>query len=172
MQFTLYSTIFSPPPKCLELLDIEEKSEAQSQSKILNLFWTAYLNCGLALVDMDCWRWMYAHPEFSVEELKTAVIQIARDTWNHYFAPILGEKDSFILAGYSPMFINPLYMPEYAIAIFIQTQLTHYLKDKVLGEEMPRMCGIGKLTPDAWMMNAVGSPISSHVLLTLTKSVL
>jgi hypothetical protein len=102
----------------------------------------------------------------------TAVIQIARSIWNQYYASIFGEKDSVILAGYSPMFINPLYMPEYAMAIFIQTQLTHHLKDKVLGQEMPRMCGVGKLTPDAWMMNAVGSPISSKVLLTLTESVL
>lgn len=158
--------------KCLELLDIEGKSDEHDRTKILNLFWTAYLNCGLALVDMECWRWMYAHPGFSVNELKAAVIKIARDTWNQYYAPIFSEKDSVILAGYSPMFINPLYMPEYAMAIFIQTQLTHYLKDKVLGQEMPRMCGIGKLTPDAWMMNAVGSPISSHVLLILTESVL
>ncbi len=158
--------------KSLELLGIEEKGEGRHQSKILNLFWTAYLNSGIALVDMDCWQWMYTHPGFTEDELKSAVIDISRTIWNRYFSPILGETDSVLLAGYSPMLINPLYMPEYALAIFIQTQINHYLEDKVLGVEMPRMCKTGKVTPDAWMMAAVGQPVSSQVLLQLAESVL
>lgn len=155
--------------KCLELLGINQADATNSSCRTLNLFWAAFLNCGIALVDMECWRWMYEHPKASIDQLKEAVINIARTIWNKYYASILGEKDSLILAGYSPMFINPLYMPDYALAIFIQTQLEVYLKDKILGNEMPRICGVGKVSPNTWMKHAVGEPISSHVLLNITE---
>ena len=158
--------------KCLELLGIEENGKDKRKGKILNLFWAAFLNSGLALVELDCWQWMYDHPGFTEAELKSSVIQISRTIWNQYFCPILGERDSVILAGYSPMLINPLYMPEYALAIFIQTQIDHYFEDKILGSEMPRMCRAGRVTPDEWMMAAVGEPISSQVLLMLAESIL
>jgi hypothetical protein len=158
--------------KSLDLLGVEEEGEEKRQGKILNLFWTAFLSSGIALVELDCWQWMYNHPGFTEAELKSAVIHISRTIWNRYFSPILGETDSVILAGYSPMLINPIYMPEYALAIFIQTQIDHYLEGKTLGVEMPRMCKMGRVTPDEWMMAAVGQPISSQMLLRLTESVL
>jgi hypothetical protein len=158
--------------KSLKLLGVEEAGEEKRKGKILNLFWTAFLNSGLALVELDCWQWMYNHSECTEAELKSAVIHISRTIWNQYFSPFLGEMDSVILAGYSPMLINPLYMPEYALAIFIQTHIDHYLEGKVLGVEMPKMCRVGKVTPDEWMMAAVGQPVSSQVLLTLAESVL
>jgi hypothetical protein len=158
--------------KSLALLGVEKNSKDKRKDKILNLFWTAFLNSGLALVDLDCWRWMYDHPGFTEAELKSAVIQISRTIWNQYFSSILEERDSVLLGGYSPMLINPLYMPEYALAIFIQTQIDHYLEDKILGVEMPRMCRVGRVIPDEWMMAAVGEPISSQVLLMLTESVI
>jgi len=147
--------------KSLEILGINEKND----SKKLNLFWSGFLNCGIALVDMDCWHWMYEHPGFTENELKAAVINISKSIWNRYFSPIIGEKDSTILAGYNVMIANPLYLPEYALAIFIQSQIEDYLSDKVLGIEMPRMCKTGKINPNAWMMAAVGQSISYEPLL-------
>ena len=156
--------------KSLQILGIEEDNTTVQQNKSLNLFWSAFLNCGIALVDMDCWHWMYKHPGFTEASLKSAVIEISRNIWNCYYKPILGEKDSVILAGYSVMLTNPLYLPEYAMAIFIQAQIEHHLKDKILGKEMPRMCQIGRITPDEWMICAMGEPISTTKMLKLTEA--
>ena len=37
---------------------------------------------GVALVDMGVWRWMYAHPDAILAELREATLGIARDVWN------------------------------------------------------------------------------------------
>ena len=51
-----------------------------------------------ALVDMGVWHFMYDHPEATPAELKAATLAIARDVWNRYYAPVLGEKDVTLLA--------------------------------------------------------------------------
>jgi hypothetical protein len=158
--------------RSLEILEVDEVGEKRRTSKILNLFWSSFLHCGIALVDIDCWHWMYDHPGFTEDELRVAVIKISRNIWNQYFSPIIGEKDSSILAGFNVMIANPLYLPEYALAIFIQTQIEDHLEGKVLGVEMPRMCKAGEVTPDAWMIAAVGQPISYAPLLKLAESIL
>ena len=156
--------------KSLQILGLEEDTSIAKQNKTLNLFWSAFLNCGIALVDMDCWQWMYKHPGFTAASLKSAVIEISRNIWNCYYKPILGEENSVILAGYSVMLTNPLYLPEYAVAIFIQAQIEHHLTNKILGQEMPRMCKIGRITPDEWMIRAIGEPISSIKLMELAEA--
>ena len=115
---------------------------------------------------------MYKHPNCTEAELRTALINISHTIWNQFFSPIIGEKDCSILGGYNVMIANPLYLPEYALAIFIQTQIEEYLHEKILGVEMPRMCKTGKVTPDAWMITAVGHPISYEPLLKLAETVL
>ena len=37
-------------------------------------------------------------------------------------------------------------------------------KNKNLATEMERMCKLGSITPDAWMVSAVGAPISTEPL--------
>jgi hypothetical protein len=156
--------------KSLQILGIEEDTSIEKQNKTLNLFWSAFLNCGIALVDMDCWQWMYKHPGFTAASLKSAVVEISRNIWNCYYKPILGEEDSVILAVYSVMLTNPLYLPEYAMAIFIQAQMEHHLTNKILGQEMPKMCKIGRIPPDEWMIRAIGEPISSAKLMELAEA--
>ena len=39
----------------------------------LDIFWGAYEIMGVALVDMNVWKWMYANPEATPEKLKNAV---------------------------------------------------------------------------------------------------
>ena len=50
-----------------------------------------------------------------------------------------------------------LYLPHYAIGNVIQFQIEDYLRDKVLGPEMERMCLAGNIMPQVWMKNAVGA---------------
>ena len=47
----------------------------------------------MALVDMAVWHWMYEHPEATPAELREATLEIAREVWNRYFAPVLGDAD-------------------------------------------------------------------------------
>ncbi len=149
----------------LEMLGIAEKDPRQKELKVLDTFWSAYEIMGVSLVDMQAWHWLYDHPQATPAELKEAVIAIAKEVWNQYFAPVFGVRDQVILAVYSHMIDYTLYLPHYALGNVIQFQLEDYLKDKVLGPEMERMCAAGNILPQLWMKNAVGAEISVKPLL-------
>ncbi len=114
---------------------------------------------------MKAWNWLYDHPEATPAELKEAVISIAKNIWNKYYADVFGVKDQPILAIYSHMIDAALYLPDYPLGHVIAFQIHQYLEGKSLGEEMERMCVAGNIIPQAWMQNAVGSKISSRMLL-------
>jgi len=149
----------------LEVLGIPEKDPRQQELKVLDTFWSAYEIMGVSLVDMQAWHWLYDHPQATPEQLKQAVIAIAKEVWNRYYAPVFGVRDQVILAVYSHMIDYTLYLPHYALGNIIQFQLEDYLKDKVLGPEMERMCAAGNILPQLWMKNAVGAEISVKPLL-------
>ncbi|MBK7115531.1 MAG: hypothetical protein IPH71_05785 [Proteobacteria bacterium] len=44
----------------------------------LDTFWGAYEIGGVALVDMQVWRWLYAHPDATPAQLREAVLGIAK----------------------------------------------------------------------------------------------
>src|SRR6202011_4745854 len=46
----------------LELLGLAQPDAKSRALKTLNDFWATYEIAGVALVDMDVWHWMYAHP--------------------------------------------------------------------------------------------------------------
>ena len=149
----------------LEVLGIPEKDPRQKELKVLDTFWGAYEIMAVSLVDMQAWHWLYDHPQATPEQLKAAVVAIAKNIWNQYFAPVFGARDQVILAVYSHMIDYTLYLPDYAVGSVIQFQLEDYLKDKVLGPEMERMCRIGNIMPQQWMKDAVGSEISVKPML-------
>lgn len=149
----------------LWLLGIENDNPDAQQLKVLDDVWGAYEISGVSLVDMRVWRWMYANPQATPIELKEAIIQIAKDVWNEYFAPVFGIKDIELLAVYSHMISSGLYLPDYPIGSVIEFQIEEYLKDKDLATEMERMCTQGSLTPDMWMQMAVGNPITTEPML-------
>ena len=107
-----------------------------------------------------------------LSQLKESVINIATDTWNKYFAPVFGVKDSPILAIYSHMVNSPLYLANYSYGHVIQFQIEEYLKGKKLAGEIDRMYKQGRLTPQQWMMGAVGSKISTEPLINALDKVL
>ena len=149
----------------LELLGQARESEHADALRVLERFWSAYEIAGVALLDMEIWRWMYKHPKASPAELRDAMIRLAQGLWNRYFAPVLGVRDSVLLAIYSHIIAFGLYTPDYPLGVLITFQAEQYFKSHELAPEMERMCRLGRLAPDVWMQQAVGSDVSSAPLL-------
>src|SRR5919206_952281 len=66
----------------LELLGLAKPSADRERMRVLNDFWQTWEIAGVALVDIAAWHWMYDHPNATPTELREAVVQIAKDTWN------------------------------------------------------------------------------------------
>lgn len=156
----------------LDILGIKNPDPNAKHLTALDNFWATYEIMGVALVDMYVWNWLYKHPEASVEELKEAVITIAKDVWNKYYAPVFGIKDQPILAIYSHMIDYPLYLPAYPLGHIIEFQIEKFVEGKNLAEELYRMLTQGRLTPQIWMKNAVGDEISVKPLIDATEEAL
>ena len=156
----------------LDVLGLNKPNPMAEHYKALDAYWSTCEIAAVGLVDMRVWHWMYDHPQATPAALKQAVIKIAKEVWNQYFAPIIGVRDSTILAVYSHMIVYGLYLPDYSLGYLIMFQIEQYLKDKNLGEEMERMCRLGRLTPDAWMRAAVGGPVSAQPLIDAARAAL
>lgn len=149
----------------LDILGVKNENPNAKYLKALDSVWQSYEIMGVALVDMKAWNWMYAHPDATPAELKQAVLTIAKDIWNKYYANVFGMKDEVILAVYSHMIDSGLYLPDYPLGHVIEYQIQQYLQGKVLGQEMERMCSAGIIIPQLWMKNAVGNEISIEPML-------
>lgn len=156
----------------LQVLGVAKEDPQARHLAALQDFWATYEIAGTALVDMRAWRWMYAHPNATPAQLQQAVLAIARDVWNSYYAPVLGEKDCTLLAVYSHMINDGMYLPDYPLGHIINFQLERYMEGRNLGTEMERMCRQGALTPNEWMKGAVGAELSTEPLLTATTEAL
>lgn len=157
----------------LELLGLS-KPDANSQAmKTLNDFWGTYEIAGVGLVDMSVWHWMYEHPNATPAELKDATVQIARDVWNKYYAPVFGKRDVVLLGIYSHMIDSFLYLPDYPIGHLIAFQIEEQMEKRGnIGAEFERMATVGSVTPDLWMKKATGAPVGPEALLAATKKAL
>lgn len=156
----------------LQLLGIENKDENAAHLKVLDQIWGTYEIAGVALLDMAVWHWMYDNPTATAAQLRDAVVKLAIEGWNQYYAPVLGQKDSPLPAIYSHMIAYGLYLPDYPLGHIIDFQIEEYMKDKNLALEMERMCRLGAITPDQWMQEAVGAPISVEPMLVAAKKAL
>jgi hypothetical protein len=149
----------------LQLLGIRDENPERDRMEVLNSAWSLMEIMGVGMVDMKAWKWMYENPAATPAQLKEAVIRIAVETWNTYFAPVMGVRDSPVLAIYSHMVNTPLYLANYSYGHIVQFQIEEYLKGKKLPEEIDRMYSQGRLTPQQWMVGATGSKISVQPLL-------
>jgi hypothetical protein len=156
----------------LKLLGMKELDPQQEYLNNLDSFWSLYEIMGVSLVDIGTWKWLYAHPEATAEELRDAVNTIATDTWNTYFAPVFGIKDQPVLAVYSHMINAPLYLPNYAYGQIIEFQIESFLKGKDFAREIERIYSLGRLTPKQWMTEAVGGNLSVQPILDAANSAL
>ncbi len=149
----------------LEVLGLNREDSQSHFLQALDALWSCYEIMGVSLVDMRVWEWLYQNPAARPEDLRRAVISIARDVWNKYYADVFGVRDQVILAVYSHMIHYPLYLSDYPLGQLIEFQIGRHLAGRSLGAEMERMCAVGRLTPDAWMKIATGSEISVKPLL-------
>jgi hypothetical protein len=155
----------------LELLGIKDENPDKEYLMALDNFWSVYEIMGVSLVDMNVWKWLYAHPDANPEQLKNAVIDIAKDIWNKYYADIFGVKDQVVLAIYSHMINDPLYLSAYPVGYIIEFQLEKQFEKekertglKIAGEEL-RIYSFGRIIPQLWMEHAVGSELSVKPIL-------
>ncbi len=156
----------------LMLLGMKDENPEKEKMKILDDTWSLMEIMGVGMVEMMNWKWLYENPEATASQFKEAVIKNALDTWNKYFAPVIGVNDSPLLAIYSHTVNDPLYLPNYSYGHVIQFQIEEYLKDKNITAEIDRIFKQGRLTPQQWMMGAVGSKISTRPLLNALDEVL
>lgn len=153
----------------LKVLDIEQKERLKDEYNTLQTYWMTCEIGAVALVEMKIWRWLYSNPNATPDELKKEVLKIARDVWNKYYAPVIGKKDVELLAIYSHMFFTPLYLSDYPLGHLISYQIEEKLKTaESLGKEIERITSYGNLTPNLWMINATGKPLSVEPLLKAT----
>ena len=166
----------------LQLLGEEAKRLSGYQAtrrqgeEVLDMIWGMYEIMGVSLVDMAMWEWLYANPKATAAQLREAVIAIAGDIWNKYYAPLLGEPDCPLLGIYSHMVGYALYLPAYPIGNIVQFQLEEHLATyktpAEFAQEYSRIYQQGKLTPDAWMRGAVGEAMSVEPILKAVRKAL
>jgi hypothetical protein len=156
----------------LMLLDIKEDQGNKESLQTLDRAWSLMEIMGVGMVEMKVWKWLYENPEATPGQLKTQFIASALDVWNKYFGPVMGVRDSPILAIYSHMIEVPLYLPNYAYGQIIESQIEEYLKGKDFAGETDRMFMQGKLTPQQWMAGAVGKKISPQPVINALNSAL
>ena len=147
--------------------------QIMSRDATLDIIWSMYEIMGVSLVDMAMWQWLYDNPKANAAQLREAVIAIAGDIWNKYYAPLLGEQDCPLLGIYSHMVGYALYLPGYPIGQLVQFQLEEHLAQcetpAEFAQEYTRIYHQGKLTPDAWMRGAVGEAMSVEPILKAVR---
>ncbi len=152
----------------LEILGMKETNPDKEELMALDNLWSCYEIMGVSLVDINLWKWLYQNPNATAAQVKEATITIAKEIWNKYYADVFGSKDETILAIYSHMIDNPLYLSAYPIGHLIDFQIEKQLKGKNFANEIQRMYEQGRLTPQAWMKGAVGEPLSIKPILEVS----
>jgi len=157
----------------LQLLGLQAPDAQAEAMKALNDFWATFEICGVSLVDMRVWHWMYDNPQATPEQLRDAVLQIAKDIWNRFYEPIFQKKDVVLLGIYSHMIDSFLYLPDYPLGHMIAFQLEEHMKRTgKIDPEFERVARQGRIGPDLWMENATGSPVGPEALLAATERAL
>ena len=116
---------------------------------------------------------MYQHPQATPAELRQAVMDIAKEVWNQWYAPIFGVRDVTLLAIYSHMINEFLYLPDYPVGQMIAFQVAAQM-DRAgdFGAEFERVARIGAVAPDLWMRQAAGAPVGPEALLAAAQEAL
>lgn len=70
------------------------------------------------------------------------------------------------------MISSPLYLPYYSYGQVIQFQIEEYMKGKDFAAETDRIFKQGRLTPQQWIMGAVGERISVQPILNALETAL
>ena len=162
------------PSNSQQLTANSQQPTANSEA-VYDQFWSMYEIMGVSMVDMAMWRWIYEHPKATPKELCEATVQIAKDVWNQYYEPVLGEHDCVLLAVYSHMVNAPMYLPNYPLGHIVQYQLeehlARYTEPRDFAGEYMRIYRLGRLTPKEWMIQAVGEAPSIEPILHAVEKI-
>lgn len=154
----------------LRLLGLDPPKSESVALKVLNDFWQTYEICGVSLVDMTIWHWMYDHPGATPAELREAVMKISKEVWNKYYAPVFKIKDILLLGIYSHIIDSYMYIPDYAIGHLIAFQIEGQVKKAGnIGSEVERMALAGRIAPDLWMKKATGMAVGAEALISAAE---
>ena len=153
----------------LDVLGIMDNNPEKAHLQALDNLWQCYEIMGVSLVDINLWRWLYENPNATPAQLKEATISIAKDIWNKYYADVFGSTDEPILAVYSHMISNPLYLSAYPMGLLIDFQLEQHIVGKHFANEIQRIFEQGSIIPQLWMNGAVGSPLSIEPTLSAAE---
>jgi len=143
--------------------------------RVLDAFWNTREIAGSALVEIDTWHWLYEHPGATASEIRDATVRIARETWDRYYAPVLGGKGTVLLGIYSHTISSPLYLFNYVLGHAIAFQVEEHVAGKdaaTFAREFERMARLGAIGPDLWMQQATGKPVGAQPLLDATARAL
>ena len=158
----------------MALLGMPATGAGRDAEAVLEAFWNAREIAGVSLVDIGAWRWLYAHPDASPAEFREAVVHLAQEVWNQYYAPLHGRRDVTLLAIYSHMVNNEMYTPDYTLAHLVAFQIRAHFDTLggPMGKEFERVAQIGTVTPNEWMRQAVGAPLSATPLVEAAEKAL
>jgi len=120
---------------------------------------------GPSLLELHAWRWLYRHPDATPEALRDRVLEIAAELWSRFYEEDFGPDPYHTLAAYQHMIAYPLYLADYALGHIMSFQIRAHVERSDLAAETIRICSIGRTTPDRWMREAVGGPLSIDAIL-------
>ncbi|MDP7030223.1 MAG: hypothetical protein QF733_08385 [Phycisphaerales bacterium] len=146
------------------VLGINEDAALKEDTTAVETMLAACQIAGPALLEIKVWRWLYANPDADAESLRACVLRIADELWTAHFQEHFGPDPYATLAAYQHMIAYPLYLADYALGHIISHQVRRHVRTRDLAAETHRICSIGRLTPDAWMRQAVGSGIDATML--------
>lgn len=141
-------------------VDRDGDAEAAFDRQAIETMLSACQIAGPSLLELRLWRWMYAHPDATVEAIRDTTLSIAADLWSRFYGPHFGPDPYHTLAAYQHMIAYPLYLPDYPLGHIISQQIRSFLRGRDVAAETLRICAIGRRTPDAWMKEAVGQGVS------------
>jgi hypothetical protein len=156
----------------LDFLGITQDDPMKEHLEVLDVFWDNYEMMGVSLIDMAVWQWLYDNSDADAAQLKEAVIRIAKEIWNEYYADVFGNEDIPLLAIYSHMIQSPLYLMNYPYGRLIMFQLEDHYREKNFADETLRIFSIGRLTPQHWMERALGDQISNQPIFEAVEKAL
>lgn len=135
--------------------------EERNHRLALAAMWYMFEMGGQSLVEIESWKWLYANPGATAEEVRGAVTRIAGDVWNTYFADIVGgERDRRILSIYNHFATGDLYLYNYFVSNAVMYQLHCALDGPELAGRLREICLEGATSNERWMRNALGEGIS------------
>ena len=156
------------------VLGIEDEAEAERSfhETTAGTMLMASQIAGPSLMELRTWRWLYENPRADAAALRDTVLRISGEVWAEFFEIDFGPDPYHILGAYQHMVAHPLYLPDYAIGQMISHQVRAHVRGRDVAEETRRICSIGRLTPAAWMKQAVGGTISPRPLIEDTARAL